>query len=196
MSLYYLQLAFCPASTSVSPVIVIPPLLHTHPSIYHPRCIMFFSQYFSFPCHYHSTIAPYSSLSTCCFSQKDKVQELSEKQCSFGNREALDSKVCSVFTSFKRPGDRSVGQSPSPPQEGSCPNLRPVYVETVVDKTDSGTSFVPVSLFSPVIIAPPVVHQHVNPHANLFAIRDADGRSLQASKEIFISGENTGCKGI
>jgi hypothetical protein len=24
-------------------------LLHTHPSIYHPRCIMFFSQYFRFP---------------------------------------------------------------------------------------------------------------------------------------------------
>ena len=31
-----------------SPVSIIPPLLHTHPSIYHPRCIMFFSQYFSF----------------------------------------------------------------------------------------------------------------------------------------------------
>jgi len=32
-----------------SPVSTIPPLLHTHPSIYHPRCIMFFSQYLSFP---------------------------------------------------------------------------------------------------------------------------------------------------
>ena len=31
-----------------SPVSIIPPLLHTHPSIYHPHCIMFFSQYFSF----------------------------------------------------------------------------------------------------------------------------------------------------
>ena len=31
-----------------SPVSIIPPLLHTHSSIYHPRCIMFFSQYFSF----------------------------------------------------------------------------------------------------------------------------------------------------
>jgi hypothetical protein len=47
-------------STSVSPVSIIPPLLHTHSSIYHRRCIMFFSQYFSFPCQYHSTIAPYS----------------------------------------------------------------------------------------------------------------------------------------
>ena len=47
-------------STSVSPVSIIPPMLHTHSFIYHPRCIMFFSQYFSFPCQYHSTNAPYS----------------------------------------------------------------------------------------------------------------------------------------
>jgi len=47
-------------STSVSPVSIIPPMLHTHSFIYHPRCIMFFSQHFSFPCHYHSTNAPYS----------------------------------------------------------------------------------------------------------------------------------------
>jgi len=32
-----------------SPVSIIPPLLHTHSFIYHPRCIMFISQYFSFP---------------------------------------------------------------------------------------------------------------------------------------------------
>jgi hypothetical protein len=32
-----------------SPVSTIPPLLHTHPSIYHPHCIMFLSQHFSFP---------------------------------------------------------------------------------------------------------------------------------------------------
>ena len=47
-------------NTSVSPVSIIPPLLHTHSSIYHPHCIMFFSQYFIFPCQYHSTNAPYS----------------------------------------------------------------------------------------------------------------------------------------
>ena len=35
-------------------------MLHTHSFIYHPRCIMFFSQHFSFPCQYHSTNAPYS----------------------------------------------------------------------------------------------------------------------------------------
>jgi hypothetical protein len=42
------------------PVSIIPPMLHTHSSIYHRRCIMFFSQYSSFPCQYHSTNAPYS----------------------------------------------------------------------------------------------------------------------------------------
>ena len=49
-------------STSVCPVSIIPPMLHTHSFIYHPRCIMFFSQYFSFPCQYHSTNASYSSI--------------------------------------------------------------------------------------------------------------------------------------
>ena len=39
---------FLPA-LQFSPVSTIPPLLHTHPSIYHPHCIMFFSQHFSFP---------------------------------------------------------------------------------------------------------------------------------------------------
>src|SRR5215470_11311622 len=43
-----------------SPVSIIPPLLHTHSFIYHRLCIMFFSQYSSFPCQYHSTNAPYS----------------------------------------------------------------------------------------------------------------------------------------
>ena len=42
------------------PVTIITRLLHTHSFTYHPRCIMLFSQYFSFPCQYHSTIAPYS----------------------------------------------------------------------------------------------------------------------------------------
>jgi hypothetical protein len=47
-------------STSVSPVSIIPPMVHTHSFIYHRRCIRFFSQYSSFPCQYHSTITPYS----------------------------------------------------------------------------------------------------------------------------------------
>ena len=47
----------------LSPVSIIPPLLHTHSSIYHPRCILFFSQYFSFPLSVSSTIAPFNHLS-------------------------------------------------------------------------------------------------------------------------------------
>ena len=35
-------------------------MLHTHSFIYHRRSIMFFSQYFSFPCQHLSTNAPYS----------------------------------------------------------------------------------------------------------------------------------------
>ena len=43
-----------------SPVSIIPTLLHTHSSIYHPRTMMFMSSTSVFPCQYHSTIAPYS----------------------------------------------------------------------------------------------------------------------------------------
>ena len=43
-----------------SPVSIIPPWLLTHSFIYHRRYMMFFSQYFSFHCQYHSTNAPYS----------------------------------------------------------------------------------------------------------------------------------------
>jgi hypothetical protein len=62
--------------TSVFPVSIIPPMLHTHSYICHQRCIMFLSQYFSFPCQYRSTNAPYSYLSTCCSYQNDKSQSL------------------------------------------------------------------------------------------------------------------------
>jgi len=47
-------------STSVSPVSIIPPILHTYSFIYHRRYMRFFSQYFSFHCQYLSTNAPYS----------------------------------------------------------------------------------------------------------------------------------------
>jgi hypothetical protein len=57
-SLYIIQLHF--TSSWFPPVSIIPPLLHTHSFTYHRRCIMFFSQYFSLPSQYHSTIAPYS----------------------------------------------------------------------------------------------------------------------------------------
>jgi len=59
-SIYHQSCIMFSPSTSVSPVSTIPPMLHTHLFIYHPRCIMFSWQQFSFPCQYHSTIAPYS----------------------------------------------------------------------------------------------------------------------------------------
>jgi hypothetical protein len=43
-----------------SPFTIIPPMLHTHSFIYQRRFILFYSQYFSSPCQYHSIIAPYS----------------------------------------------------------------------------------------------------------------------------------------
>jgi hypothetical protein len=52
--------SFLPPSTPVSPVTIILPMLHTRSFIYHRRCIMFFFQYFSFPCQYHPTNAPCS----------------------------------------------------------------------------------------------------------------------------------------
>ena len=48
----------------VSPVSIIPSLLHTHSFIYHTRCIMLFSQYFSFPLSvsfHHCSILIHSS---------------------------------------------------------------------------------------------------------------------------------------
>ena len=54
-----------------SPVNIIPPMLHTHSFTYHPRYIIFLSQYFSFPCQYHSTNAPHSSVSKFCPYQRD-----------------------------------------------------------------------------------------------------------------------------
>jgi len=46
------------------PVSIIPPLLHTRSFIYHPRCIMFFYQYFRFPLSvsfHHCSILIHSS---------------------------------------------------------------------------------------------------------------------------------------
>ena len=48
----------------ISPVCMIPPLLHTHSFIYHPSCIIFFSQYFSIPLSvsfHHCSILIHSS---------------------------------------------------------------------------------------------------------------------------------------
>ena len=65
-------------STDVSPVSIIPPLLHTHPFIYHPRYIMFFSQHSSFPLsvsfhHCSILIHPSTTHTVQCFSPSTSV---------------------------------------------------------------------------------------------------------------------------
>jgi len=69
----------------VSHVSIIPPMLHTHSVIYHRRCIMFFSQYFSLPCQYHSTNAPYSfiHLHAALFRTNGRILGTSEKKMLF-----------------------------------------------------------------------------------------------------------------
>jgi len=50
-----------------SPVSIIPPMLHTHSLFYHPHCIMFFSQHFSFPLSvsfHHCSILIHSATTT------------------------------------------------------------------------------------------------------------------------------------
>jgi len=61
-----------------SPVSIIPPLLHTHSFIYHPNCIMFFSQYFNFPLsvsfhHCSILIHPSTTHTLKCFSLSTSV---------------------------------------------------------------------------------------------------------------------------
>ena len=55
-----------------SPHILFPPMPHTLSFTYHRRCIMFFSQYFNFPCQYHFSTFPYSPIYYNCSYQKDK----------------------------------------------------------------------------------------------------------------------------
>ena len=61
-----------------SSVSIIPPLLHTHSFIYHPRCILFFSQYFRFSLSvsfHHCSILIHSSATHAayCFSPSTSV---------------------------------------------------------------------------------------------------------------------------
>ena len=61
-----------------SPVSIIPPLLHTHSFIYHPRCRTSFSQNFSFPpsVSYHQC-SIFINLPPTLFSPSDSVSPVS-----------------------------------------------------------------------------------------------------------------------
>jgi hypothetical protein len=75
-----------------SPVSIVPPLLHTHSSIYHPHCIMFFSQYFSFPpsvSFHHCSILIFLYI---FLPARQSTQEPSKKQGYFVNRGAWNRK--------------------------------------------------------------------------------------------------------
>jgi hypothetical protein len=66
----------------LSPVSIIPPMLHTHSFIYHWHCIMCFSQYFSFPLSvsfHHCFILIRSSTTDAvyCFSPSTSVSPVS-----------------------------------------------------------------------------------------------------------------------
>jgi hypothetical protein len=88
-----------------SPVSITPPLLNTHPSTYHPRCIMFLSQHFRFPLsvtlHHCSILIHLShklnSLSKCKLHCKLHKQPLWSKVL-FGKLITSDShKVSHIF---------------------------------------------------------------------------------------------------
>ena len=70
-----------------SPVTIIPPMLHTHSFTYHPRCIMFFFQYFSFPV---SIIPPllhtHLQLHAALITANGRSLGTFQKRCSFVNR--------------------------------------------------------------------------------------------------------------
>ena len=106
---------------------------------------MFSSQYFSFPLSvsfHHCSILIYIYM---MFLPEWQITGTFRKQCSFcsfcsfGNREALDRKMCSGFQLSKVCATaQSVGQSPSTLLGNTSPNPRPVYVEFVVDNLTLG----------------------------------------------------------
>jgi hypothetical protein len=82
-----------------SPVSIIPSMLHTHSYIYHQRCIMFLSQYFSFPLS-----GSFHQCSILIFIYMLLLPEgqMSENwEPSFWNRGAFDGEIRWYFFVFK-----------------------------------------------------------------------------------------------
>jgi hypothetical protein len=81
-----------------SPVSIIPPLLHTNSFIYHTRCIMFLSKYFSFPLSvsFHDCYILIFILILFLSERKaGEAWEPPEKQLCFCSRQELDIRVFS-----------------------------------------------------------------------------------------------------
>jgi len=83
-------------------------MLRTHSFIYHQSCIMFFSQYFSFPRQYHSTYTPRSSSSKCCSYQTEKETRGPSKKAVFresgehGMARRLRTLICKALVNMWR----------------------------------------------------------------------------------------------
>ena len=149
-------------STPISPVSIIPPILHTHSSIYHQSC-MFFSQYSSFPCQYHSTNAPYSSF-PCQYHSTNAPY--SSFPCQYHSTNA-------PYTFIHLPPTLyvflSVLQFPLSVSFHQCSILQvpPVsIIPQMLHTPVSPVSIIPPMLHtavSPVSIIPPMLHTQVSP---------------------------------
>ena len=80
----------------LSPVSIIPPLLHTHSFIYQTRCVMFLSQYFSFPLSVSLPNVPYS------YIRQQVPCHLVTQRCYFGYQRVLDRTTLPFFSRFKQ----------------------------------------------------------------------------------------------
>jgi len=182
-------------STSFSPVSIIPPMLHTHSFIYHRRCIMFFSQYFSFPSQYYSTSAPYSFIYSFIYCRRcimffsqycTSVSTVSIippmlHTHSFIHSSTADAALCfSQYFSF-----------PCQYHSTNAPYTLSIYHRRCImffshyfnfpcqyHSTNAPQPFIhllltlynvflPVPQFSPVIIIPPVLHPYLHLHVDV-----------------------------
>ena len=181
------------------PASIIPQLLHTHPSTYHQRCIMFLSQYFSFPCQYHSTIAPYSSihlpptlynvsLPVLQFSPVSIIPPLLHTHPSichphcimffsqyFSFPLSVPFHQCSILSSIYHPRCTmffSPSTSVFPCQyHSTIASCSSIHLPPTLYNV-----FLPVIQFPPESIIPPTSHTHL--HLNITLMRRTSGRNL------------------
>lgn len=123
-----------------------------------------------FSCHYHSTSAPYSSATRCCYQEEEEA-----KHC-FGSRNAVGRKVLSIFSeglSDWSPGCHG-GASGSMPAKSVC---------DCSEQSGTGTGFLRVLRFTPITIIPPILLIHFHLHAT-FTRRTKGRRTLETKKSL------------
>jgi len=88
-----------------SAVSIIPPLLHTHSSIYHPRFITFFSQYFSFPLSvsFHHCCIPIHPSIRCSYQKDKRVNSRKIRISQNSDIEKHSEVLASCFLSYLNP---------------------------------------------------------------------------------------------